>query len=61
MANYCPYCKEKIEKGDRVIKGKNGRIFHSECYIQMNTYIDEFGDNFTTDEFGSSSVEEYGY
>lgn len=60
MRKYCNYCKDEIESNDRIKKDKQGNVYHEECFEQMNTYVDEFGET-STDEFGESSSEEYGY
>ena len=57
---WCSYCKEKIKNNEAHTVGQNGDKYHIECYKQMTTYVDEFGET-TTDEFGESSAEEYGY
>ena len=57
---YCSYCKDKIKKHDKVCYDKDKKCYHLECFNQMNSYIDEFGET-STDEFGESSANEYGY
>jgi len=57
---WCNYCKDRIEKRERYIKDRNGNFYHKECYEQMNTFVDDFGETIT-DEFGDSTFDEYGY
>lgn len=48
---WCGYCKDPIYKGDAYTKGRDGHIYHPDCYNQLNTYTDEFGTS-NTDQFG---------
>ena len=52
MKNYCLYCKDEINIRAPYTVDEHGRIYHPECYNQMNTYTDEFG-TASTDEFGN--------
>jgi len=51
IKGYCNYCKSSITKNESFIIDKNGKIFHDFCYVQMNTYTDDFG-TYTTDKYG---------
>ena len=57
---YCLYCKEPIQEGEAYTVGINGTKYHVDCYTQMTTYSDDFGNSQLT-EFGESISDEYGY
>lgn len=52
IRGYCIYCKNAIYYGDAYTKGKNGHLYHPDCYTQEGTFTDDFG-TYTTDEFGN--------
>ena len=41
---WCYYCHSFIEEYEETIQDDDGRIFHKECYEQMNTFTDDFGE-----------------
>lgn len=43
-ARYCLYCKEEIGEKEASVTDDKGRVYHSRCYVQMNTYTDEDGE-----------------
>ena len=51
IRGYCNYCKDKILRGKPYTKDSHGHIYCPDCFIQMNTYTDDFG-NYNTNEFG---------
>lgn len=53
IKGYCIYCKNAIYYGNAYTKGKDGHLYHPDCYAQINTYTDDFGIH-TTDEFGDT-------
>ena len=44
LIGYCSYCKNEVYS-DVPYEEKKGEFWHSSCVGQMNTYVDEFGDN----------------
>ena len=41
VPKYCSYCKDSILDNDFVCDGE-GNFYHKSCFIQKNTYWDEF-------------------
>jgi hypothetical protein len=48
IRGYCNYCKNTIYIGDAYTKDRRGRLYCPACYIQEETFTDDFG----TDNFG---------
>lgn len=49
IIGYCNYCKEEILKDEPYVV-YDGIKYHRECFKQMNTFIDAFGDNIPYDD-----------
>jgi len=42
---WCNYCKDPIYEGDASTTDCERNEFHPECFIQMNTYSDPYGNS----------------
>ena len=51
VRGYCLYCKNIIYYSQAHTEDKDGKIYHPDCYIQLNTFTDDFG-TYSTNEFG---------
>jgi hypothetical protein len=49
LLNYCNYCKGQIYE-DENYAVKDGNFYHLDCWEQMNTYYDGFGDLYNDSE-----------
>lgn len=49
---YCVYCKNPIYHGQARVTDEEGNIYHIDCFNLINTFTDDFGGIYTTDEFG---------
>jgi hypothetical protein len=52
---YCDYCKGEIYD-DEELTIINNRIYHTDCYQQMNNSVDSFGDSIYYDEEDEEAV-----
>lgn len=44
LVGWCSYCHGEIYSDEDYIH-ENSDYFHTDCDVQMNTYIDEYGEN----------------
>lgn len=44
ILGYCSYCKDPIYEDDAYVV-ENEKLYHPDCYQQMNTFLDSFGEN----------------
>jgi len=53
MSNiWCRYCHSNIEENEETFQDEQGRVYHKECYEQMNTFTDDFDSTYSYNEFG---------
>ena len=54
VKNWCIYCKNAIFFGEAYTIGTDGKLYHPECYNQINTFTEDFEGTYHTDEFGEN-------
>jgi hypothetical protein len=41
---WCYYCKSDIAEGEPFTRDNRGRPYHPYCYVQCNTFTNEYGE-----------------
>ena len=54
---YCFYCHSNICNNEAYVVDPEERIYHVQCYVQMSTYSDDFG-NYTVQEYDAEEENE---